>query len=471
MKPFPKTLALLSSSLLVGILAACSLATDVTPPPNYQSPTAAVSATTSAPAANISLSTSSTQPPQETPTAASSPVNPTLAATTVAAGGASPTVAAAPATTGTPQVIVESVSGAVTNGSGGSLPKEGLTVTLHGYDTTMAETVTETTSLGSDGIYLFPALQMPSGQVYMTSIEYKGVTYNSEVAHPQSGTTDLSMPITVYDTTTDAASLSIDRMHVFFDFSSPGTVQVVSLFIVSNSGKLTVTPTAPNQPLLKFPLPAGATNLQFQDGQIGGRYVQTSDGFGDTQPVPPNTAQYQILFAYDLPYTDKLDLSLPVDMNIKSSVVMVPNVGVALKSAFLQDGGEQTFQGTTYHLYSIDNLTPATPLKLTLSGNPDQGTQAGLLAGGSTTGLILGGVVFILALGFAGLWLYRSRRQVPLPAEGDVDSLPAEVSDDSDALIDAIAALDDLHQDGKIAEEAYHIRREELKERLRSVMK
>ena len=66
------------------------------------------------------------------------------------------------------------------------------------------------------------------------------------------------------------------------------------------------------QGTVRFSLPEGAANLEFQEGALGSRYVETADGFADTVPVRPGSETYQILFAFEMPYDRKLELVQPV---------------------------------------------------------------------------------------------------------------------------------------------------------------
>ena len=71
----------------------------------------------------------------------------------------------------------------------------------------------------------------------------------------------------------------------------------------------------------------------------------------------------------------------------------------------------------------------------------------------------------------AGIWLYfRTRQPRPVEApEAETPSASAGTGTESpDTLMDAIIALDDLYKDGKLPEEAYLKRRNELKERLKA---
>jgi hypothetical protein len=67
------------------------------------------------------------------------------------------------------------------------------------------------------------------------------------------------------------------------------------------------------------------------------------------------------------------------------------------------------------------------------------------------------GVVLILA----GIWLFmRDRKRVVEVVDEEEED---DEFDDPDSLMDAIIALDDLHRAGKLSDEAYQKRREELK--------
>jgi hypothetical protein len=115
-----------------------------------------------------------------------------------------------------------------------------------------------------------------------------------------------------------------------------------------------------------------------------------------------------------------------------------------------------------------------TALTFELSGTP-KGTSAG--AANTTTSnnnlLLFGAGGAGILLIAAGVWMYlRDRKQ----AEKDLEDDEAENADSEDEfktseeVLDAIITLDDLHRDKKIADEAYHKRRAELKESLKGKM-
>jgi mono/diheme cytochrome c family protein len=385
----------------------------------------------------------------------------TTAAATTAAGTtpiAATTVAAGMAGAGT-------INGKITFDPGvtGSLPT-GLTVNLVGYDG-MTPALTKTAPVQPDGSYTVENVDMPSGRFFMASVILDQVTFNSDVVQPQAGANALNLPILVHATSSDASILSVDRMHIFLDFSTPGSIQVVELFIITNPTNKVIVPAATGQAVITFQLPAGATGLQFQDGQIGKRYLATADGFGDTASVAPGAAQHQVLFAYNMAYQDKLDLSLPAPLPVKAAVVLLPQNGVSVQSGQLVDGGVQNVQGSTFRVYNGSDITKGGKLSFNLSGLPKQSTPIASPTGSSTTNLIIGGGVFLLALLLTGGWLVRSGVLKFHPVKA-AEPAP-RAAEDPDTLIEAILTLDDLHKEGRLAESAYQSRRAELKDRLR----
>ncbi len=358
----------------------------------------------------------------------------------------------------------------VTNGSGGSIPSD-LPVTLYAFDN-MQLAVTRTLTLTGTGSITFKNVDAPSGRAFLAGINYQNTTYSSDVGSIKDPTVPITLPVTIYDTTTDHSGLVVDRMHIFFDFPSPGTIQVAELYIITNSTNKAIIASHDGEAVLSFDLPAGATNLQFQDGTLGQRYLQTSTGFADTYPIRPGSGNYQMLFTFDLPYTSKLTLTQPVNLPVSAVVVLMPDNGVKIKSSQLQSGTSSNVSGTTYIQYTGANLNAGSSLAMQVSGRPGGATITTL---GSQTGLFIGLGAFGIALIVAGVWLFRRNRTLRLQGEeedkADESSQVEEetASEDPETIMDKIIALDDLYQAGEIPEEAYLQRRAELKERLKKV--
>ncbi len=374
--------------------------------------------------------------------------------------GAVPEVTSEAQTTAVAQDAVN-ISGRVVNASGGTLPA-GLTVTLLGYDQ-MQPALELTAQPAEDGNFLFEKVEINPERVFVATVDMNGYVYNSDMllASDILAGTEARVNIHVYDSTTDTSSLSAERMHVFFDFPTEGTVQVAELFILSNSSNLMVTAADSGQGVVEFTLPEGATNLTFQEGALGERYIQTEKGFADTASIPPGSGTLQVLFAYDLPYDGKLDVALTPPLPVTAAVIIGPSSGVRLSSDQLADAGVKDMQGVSVHLYTAQGLSGGAPLNVRLAGRPG---ATGMLDSGTATGLIVGGISLAVSIGLMGYYLYSKRKEL---VGQEVDEEEEDGPETVDGLVDAIVALDDLYQSGQLPKEAYDERRAELKEKLR----
>ena len=363
------------------------------------------------------------------------------------------------------------ITGTVTNASGGDV-LAGSEVTLRGFDD-MQEVITQTTTLAADGSFLFEEVEMPAGRVFMALVEHNDATYGSDIGVVQPDVFSLDLPIEVYETTTDDSVLSVDRLHLFFEFTDENTLQVIQLYIMSNMSDKTLVASADGQPTVRFQLPDGAQNLEFQDGILGDRYLVTEDGFGDTVAIRPGAGTYEVLYAFDLPYDGKYDLSQQLDYPVNAVVIMMPEGDVKIKSDSLQDEGLRDVQGSQYRVYNGSMLPAGENLELAISGKLSGGGIS--LSSGSTTSVIIGLAAFGFALIVAGVWLYQRSRTSNGERAEDIEPPTAIAGDtpeteSAETLMDAIIALDDLHKEGELPEDAYLKRRAELKARLRKVM-
>ncbi len=379
------------------------------------------------------------------------------------------------------------ISGTITNASGGKIPA-GLKVILHTFIHDLAaqqftEGETRETTVSAQGTYRFDDLPLAPTDVYYVSVEYGGVTYQSATASPaQDESKEYNLPITIYETTTDTSSLAISTAHILLDYSSPGKIQVVEFLVLANTGNKAIVAVETGQPVIEIPLPQGYQNLQFEDGVLGGRFLQTADGFGDTLPIRPTGSQGEssIVFAFDMPYEadssplaglfggQKFELTQTFTLNVSALNLLVPQ-GVKAEGMNFTDSGEQSMgAGFTFHLYQLANgLEAGQTFTAKISGAPVANTAASSQSGDSKRNLIIGvgalGAVLILA----GVFFYWHDRQAqPEEEDFDVEEEDEETLSEED-ILDAIIALDDQFRAGNLTEEAYQERRAELKAKLR----
>lgn len=351
----------------------------------------------------------------------------------------------------------------VSNGSGGRAPA-GMQVTLQGFDQ-MQPAAQYTCKLQPDQTCTFAGVELAAQRIYVAWAEYNGLRFLSEMieAPSISAGQQTQLPLYIYETTADAAQLTAQRVHIFLEFPEPGTLRVAELFLIHNAGRRVVVARESGGAVLTFKLPPGAANLQFENGELGDRFIGAPGGFGDTASILPGDNPQQVLFAYDLPYSRQTELSVEMPLPVRTAMVVLPEQeGVRLQSEQLREMGQQSVQGMNIRLYGASNLTAGQVLQMTIQGRPH---SAPLVSRGSLAGLLFGGGVFFAVLGFAGLWLYRRRLETRRQAA--IAGGPAMQQQSLDELLDAIVALDDLYRSGQLPLEAFRERRAELKEKLR----
>jgi hypothetical protein len=385
---------------------------------------------------------------------------------------------------------IGSNSGKVVNGSGGTIPSE-LKAVLHIFEHDAAtqqvsEVSTQEAPIAADGVYKFDQVAMPTNRVFFVSVNYANTDFESEPIFPTDGQTSLDMPVTIYDTTTDTTGLVADQVHILLDYSKPDVVQVVEFLVITNPGTKVVVAAESGGPVLAVVLPKGYTNLQFEQGALGDRYLKTETGFSDTTSVVPGTNQYQLVYAVDLALPKpglfggtKLEFSQSFPIKINSLSVLAPD-GVTVEGANFTAGGLQDMgSGAQYQVFNGGSLEPGKELQVSASGTPKGSTQPQAASGNSSTQNILIGIgAFGLVLILVGIWMYwRDRQRVDDEDDDEEDDADDQGDDhdeqdgmNMDEIMDAIVALDDQFKAGNIQEAAYKERRADLKTKLKGIL-
>jgi hypothetical protein len=438
------------SVILSLTLAACSMAKDITPPPGYQSPT------------DVPTISQSDQSPKSTPT--SEPTTATPESTPTETRSINPS----DNFDSTPNPSLINIDGKLENGSGGNIP-EGQKITLVGFDKDQSgnyqmgielEAVIE-----SDGSYKFKDLDAPLDRAFLIITSWGGVEYQSEPVIVTEGGTDLSVPITIYEKTDDPTVLSINQVHLFLNSSSQDIIQVTEIFIVTNPSNKVVVVSSDGTSIPFIHTPENATGVQYQLSQGSTQLLNATGGFA---MLPGADKQYGFIASFTMPYAKSLKYEETFSLPVSSLTVLFP-VGMRLRSDQLIDAGTQDIEGQQYQMYQTNNLASGSSLSLTLSGKPGDSTGFTL---DRQTKIIIGiGVVGLVLIG-VGIYLYfHDRARFKKENEVIQDQIEADaLGEDHDNIIDAIVALDDQYTAGEISKDAYTMRRNELKDRLRGIL-
>ena len=345
------------------------------------------------------------------------------------------------------------VRGRVTNGTPGSSVPVGLPVTLHVFSEMEMVGLYET-ALSAGGSFQFTGLALAQGEQVVARVVYEDVAYFSDVVTVESGQQSLSLPVTIYETTEEAAShsasLSIDRVHIVMS-RVKGRLQVGEYCLVSNEGDRTWVgvwdPGAGERATLPFTLPAGAENLRFDGPGLGERFLERAGGFADTRPVPPGAATVEVFFRYDLPFRDSLIVQRVFDLPVASVVLVIPEDHGAVEGSVTPAGPLDTTQGPALS-YTAGPLAAGEALAFSVLARP--------VVPSATAGLET--AVGVLSLAVAIVVAYFLLRR-PVPG-----TLPPRAR----PLVEAIVALDRRFEVGELSDDAYLRKRESLKAHLRA---
>ena len=336
-----------------------------------------------------------------------------------------------------------------------------LTVELGIFDqTSLLEQRTAKTD--SAGVFRLTELPTDAGIVFAGRVEYQGMPSSSDFITFEPGKNELNLPLSVFETTTDASGVRADRVHFILDFG-PGQAQIAELMVFSLDGNRAYVGDGAG--VLRFTLPAGAQGLEIDGDTQDGRYQVTADGFVDKLPLQPGESTRQVLYRYTLPYTgDKLDFTRTLPYAAANVNALVTDIGQKLTSGdqLVNQGVRETQQGNFYNLVG-QNLPAGQAVTIRMTGlAAAAGAEVTPTTGGGTaTGRILLWVLIGLAATGAALLV-----ALPLLRRRGAEAKGAVTRDE---LVDALARLDMAHEAGELSDAAYRDERMRLKAQLRDL--
>ncbi len=345
------------------------------------------------------------------------------------------------------------IRGVVTNGTaGGSLP-EGLDITIVALegDTPAFE---EIRPVADDGTFAIENLTIVPGRIYGALVEYQDVVYYSVGGHLLEDAPELDLPVTIYETTPDESSLVIDRLHIIFDFSIEGLVEISEFVLISSTGDRTVVQPG-GQNAIPLSLPEGFSNLRFDTTAASDFYTPMADGFVIHEPVRPGEP-LEVVFSFTLPYRRALDFNQPLDLPVQAVVLLTESDAPDIEGERVQDLGTREMSGLSLRSYAMEGLGAGDRVDLRLRGAHPMG-QPEVSASNLAIGLGVFGVVLV-GVGFV-LWTWQRRT-----TEERVEQ-PVAAQSRSDLLL-AIARLDDAFEAGDMDQETYEGQRAALKSQI-----
>lgn len=371
-----------------------------------------------------------------------------------------PLVAATAAPTGTGQI-----AGQVLNGTTGA-PAAGLVVTLNPFES-FSELATAQTETDDAGAFRFEGLPTGSQYVYLLTVAYGGSTFGSDIVSFAAGEETLDVPLQVYETSATPGEITVNLAQWFVD-SHEGALLIGELYRITHDSDRVYVGSEEvaegRNAVLRFNVPAGATSVVFDGGEIGQRFIRTADGVVDTQPLLPGGTQ--ILMRYLLPYSgSRAELTQSVNYPVERlSLLVVDGPDVTTN---LQDAGAQTVAEQQWNSFEGANLPAGEAVSVRLAGLARAESQSAG-AGATSTAVVahnpellyaVAALAFLAVLAvFTG---YMLRRPAAAGSGQPAETLPAPATAFADPaaerarLLAAIARLDDQYAAGEIDEASY----------------
>ncbi|MCB0045768.1 MAG: c-type cytochrome [Caldilineaceae bacterium] len=373
------------------------------------------------------------------------------------------------------------IRGTLNQGTPGGPAPANLPVMLYAF-LNFTEVMSDTVSSGADGAFTFTDLAVNPEITYMVQAESEGITYPADFINLSPETPEQEIALSVYEKGDDDSGLAISRANTIIDYQ-PGALLIGVIALYSNQSDRTYagkTADGIETPVtLSVPVPAEATDIQFPDGVLGGRFVRDGDQVWDTASVPPGERVRQIFVSYRLPIDgNAAELSqrwvYPVNsMNLLAA--QLPDLDIEAES-FTYDSND-TLENVEFQIWTNEGLPADGVTTVKLAGLPaagDEDPRASAIAAtaaNSNTPMaaavipplpawVLGAVgVITLVLAGGMLVIYRTRK----------DDDTVQPAAQQDALLTQIAVLDDRHAAGEIDDVTWSQTRKKLKNRLLEV--
>lgn len=334
------------------------------------------------------------------------------------------------------------------------------------------------------GLARFEGLPTDPSWAFVAQTTYQDVPFESKMLQFEPSQTSLEVPLPIYEGGAKKEDVRINRAHWVVGVNSPQSLDVGELYAFTNASDRVYMgePDGPNGTpvVLSFEVPKGATNVSFEGGELGSRFLEADGKYVDTLPLAPG--QRQILLRYNLPIADgKVTLSHPIPYPIDNLNLLAPDLaGMKVDAPDWVEGDPLQTQGGAFRNYVRTALAAGAAPVATLSGinaaaladaNPSPAGSQQVIDRNATPGISGLPVVPIVVAIVAGLLLGLGTYFVIRRQRAQVAVQPVQRSQIRQSLVQDIADLDDAYEAGELAEADYQAQRRMLKARLVSLMR
>jgi hypothetical protein len=375
----------------------------------------------------------------------------------------------------TPEPILGVIAGRVTNLTAGGESVAGIPVSLYAL-IEMEPVGHYTTTVESDGGFVFRNVELVEGQVYVATLDFQHVAYGSLFVTLDNLEESVRLDVDVYQATNDPAILNVSRLHVIVEFDDQN-ILVSEVYIIENlSDRVFSGATGdPSDGVVELPIPPGTVSSEMQRGMDDGMApalqgaIRTETGYLDTFPVRPG-AERQLMVTYALPYDGDVMISHPLPYRVESAILFLASGDLTVDSpVFRPDAGTEgpAMPGIPFDQYQAAGLAAGETLSFRISGEPDlsgatalrlnQPAASPLFAGAGDSAVTWTVGVLAMAGALAAIGFYWRRWRADA----------GRVRTERDDLLQAIVDLGAEHAAGQIPAARYDLERELLKAELR----
>ncbi|MCS7260212.1 MAG: carboxypeptidase-like regulatory domain-containing protein [Anaerolineae bacterium] len=248
-------------------------------------------------------------------------------------------------------------------------PLAGISVRLRHWRLEV-EHPSSTTQTDAQGHFRFEGLDTDVHSLYRAEVEYQGITFHSPFVSFEPGSTQASLVLNVYETSSVPEMIRIKRFHFIILMRERGILSILELYQFGNEGNHAFVGTPGEQGVretVRMALPAGARDLTLQSGTPGVDFIVRADELVATTPLLPGEETFDVAFVYLVPYSTPsivLDRRLYYDTIAVNGLLM--DVGAEMRSDLLRFVGERTAQGQNFLQFIGENLKAGQQLGITL---------------------------------------------------------------------------------------------------------
>ena len=371
------------------------------------------------------------------------------------------------------------VTGRVINGTAGEMDPAGLDVTLHIIGNS-GEVDILTTTTDDNGRFRFQDTGTGGDATYAVTASYQDVSYSrnlvsSALAEP--------MELTVYEATDDIGVIQVDADVLLIRGADGDEGRLIAFEVISlvNGGDRTFVPDLAqprNMNFLRFSIPTGTMDLEVSSDLPGGQIVTVGSGFALTAPVTPGS--HQVAYTYRISYTGTdVHLSHSFPMGAETfRFLMADTLGSLRDSDILVSLPPADEAGMLYRVWGASGLEPGDRVNVEMGDLPQPGPLQRLgdvLMDGPYLKIgIPSAVGFVLAALLLYGMAFRRPEKATASGTGFEDLVEAQTANgpespleaDRRALVERIARLDDLYEQGEMSQSDYDQHRQEMKAQL-----